>query len=117
MGQRSMNPSLLHTELPSSIFFFLSFEWLSHRHRSTTLLYYSLVYLVRFFIIVLWSISNCLWWLRNALRVLVGSLHQITEPCLLKARRVASQNLTKPPRPKPKSSRPVAQKRVFRLVM
>ena len=29
-GQRSVNPSvLLHTELPSHIFFFLSFEWLS----------------------------------------------------------------------------------------
>jgi hypothetical protein len=33
-GQRSVNPSVLHTEHPSPIFSFLSSEWLSHR--STT---------------------------------------------------------------------------------
>jgi hypothetical protein len=42
--------------------------------------------------------------------------HTKLPSCLPKVRRVASQK-SKPPRLKPKSSRPVAQKLAFRLVM
>jgi len=115
-GQRSVNMSHLYTELPSP-FFFSSLWVVITSSDHVPWLYYSLVYLVCFFYCARWSISDCLCGFEMPLRVLVGSLHQITKPCLPKARKVASQESAKSPRLKPKSSRPVAQKRAFRLVI
>ena len=57
-GQRSVNPTSLHTGLPSSFFSFLPCKWLSHRSTKFSYPWYHRVYLVPqpyFFYCARWS--------------------------------------------------------------